>query len=138
MNTKKCIDCEKVKSTEEFHKCKDGFQARCKPCKKELNAIGNPQRADRFAKKYGHPNNAVYAFKLGNEFLYVGESNETNKRLDFHYKNHSTFGKKVTKQELNDAEVVILWYGDENTPKEYRKYQEEQLIDLHNPKYNKK
>ena len=138
---KKCCTCEKELPVAEFHSyslSSDGLQPRCKSCKKESNKKHNSNRSSYARMKYPvKEDKIVYAFKDGNEIVYIGETDKGAWRIYEHYNhpNGKTFCKELNKLERQKRfSWHVLWYGDND---EYRKYQEKELIKLHKPKYNK-
>ena len=99
------------------------------------------KRSDYCRGQYPTPlDSCVYALKADNEIVYIGESSKTPWRLYQHYNNNcnkSIFHKNNINKLLRkrDYSWHILWYGDND---EYRKYQEKELIKLHQPKFNKR
>lgn len=134
-----CAVFNEFRPISEFHKKKNsmfGYQDMCKDAKKAANARSNPRRKDMSKMRYNVPEKAVYGFKEGDEFVYIGESDRTPFRLVEHIENHKgrSFAPEVSSLYRKAKwSYHILWYGDND---EYRKQQEKDLIALHQPKYN--
>ena len=91
-------------------------------------------------KKYPTPSNiCVYAFKRGNEIVYIGSSSKTPHRIYNHYNDVADKGKSFCHNEIPLRRQLnynwhILWYGDDM---EDARHQEKILIQAHQPKFNK-
>ena len=52
MKTKTCIVCKKEKPVTEFHKQRNGYRSKCKPCRSATRAPNNPEVVKRAKEKY--------------------------------------------------------------------------------------
>ena len=109
---------------------------RCTKCK-EMDTKRNPRRKEIFRSKYPVPSNVcVYAFKKGDEVIYIGSSEETAKRINRHY-NDSEY---IFCPDINplirqrDFTWHILWHGDDYND---AKHMEKLNIQTFQPKFNK-
>lgn len=140
---KKCAVCKEEHPETNYTKnrsMKDGLQIQCKKCTKSYNDRANSTRNEFARRHYKTPHDkCVYAFKDGNEIVYIGESVVTSYRIWEHYVQGGSKSKSFCKH-LNSLERKkryrwnILWHGDSD---EDRKHQEKCLIQLHQPKFNK-
>ena len=134
-----CSKCKEEKTIDEFYVILGKVYSKCKSCQKKAVL---PTKNKFALKQYpAVTQNCVYAFKDGDEIVYIGESDRVSYRIWEHLNQKSITSKSFCK-ELNVLERKkrftwhILWYGDEGQDS-YRLYQEKELIKLHQPKYNK-
>lgn len=139
VETKYCTYLEKELPISEFYSSQNGSKS--KQYYRDSATRFNPNRKDKFKNRYNLPsNNCVYAFKDGDEIIYIGSSNNAGFRLNNHINNKSLTGNSSLK-ELNVLQRkqltwFILWYGEDGQDAQ-RLNQEKELIKLHQPKYNK-
>ena len=111
---------------------------RCDRCHEYNRNIVNPNRNSYAKSKFPTPHDkCVYAFKEGDEIVYIGESCLTSFRLNEHYLGHRGFAGRhgINKLEFQKRFTWhILWHGNND---DYRISQEKELIKLHQPKFNK-
>ena len=134
---KYCNICDTDKKESEFY----ANRSDCIECRKKYQSTKNPFRNELARRKYPTPHDkCVYAFKEGDEIVYIGESKETSWRINLHYytnQNNSCFysnGIKDRWMRERDYTWHILWYGDSYKD---RLHQEKLNIQLHQPKFNK-
>ena len=135
---KECTTCSKKKPINRFGILRssiDGRRGRCKDCRKveEKNRLANE------ASKYPAPNShCVYAFKKGNEVVYIGESSTPSFRIYEHF--NKTSEKSIFQlqgvsrfdRELNYT-WHILWHGKDRAD---ARHQEKMNIQVYQPKFN--
>lgn len=113
----------------------------CRPCKKERNKRDNElyvkgKRHIAYSKNYRVPKTIVYGFKEGDEFAYIGSTDNGSYRLWEHYNSqHKTFCRELSPlvRQLK-YEWHVLWHGDNY---EDAKHQEKMMLQIHKPKCNK-
>ena len=137
---KTCQVCRKDLPLEMYNKNnykKSGLQDQCRSCSKE----GNDRRRNLYKRKYPVPSDiCVYAFKEGDEMVYIGSSNQTAHRMYEHYHRKPGVwkGSELNKMSLFEKQLKltwhILWYGDDIKDAQH---QEKMLIQIHQPKFNK-
>ena len=136
MELKKCTRCKKEHS-EDNNYCFD-----CKKYFRDISSRPNrdPGRNEREGRKLNiKSNKCVYAFKEGDEYVYIGESKNTPYRVSLHYGRKKgdkrgcfhEFPVEVRKERFTHE---ILWEGDNDM---MRKIQEKTLIMKHQPRFNK-
>ena len=142
---KKCAVCKETKLTSEFNlnrSMRDGIDTRCKPCNTERNKRIYKIRSSMENSKYGMPSsNCVYGIKKDGVFVYIGSSVNAPWRVHL----HMTRKKGDSRTCLRDFTPLerqlnfkwhVLWYGDIGMNDE-RVHQEKNLIQIHQPKFNK-
>ena len=114
----------------------DGVRSRCKKCRVELAKKWNNRRNETARVKYPTPHDkCVYAFKEGDEIVYIGSSDATSFRLYRHFNCHQTFDDGLNKlQREAKYSWHILWHGNNMDDAHH---QEKLNIQLHQPKFNK-
>ena len=141
--TKKCRICEEEKVSTEFHLHKansDGLRAECKECRKTRDKrwMGKGAVISRYNQQYGiNQSIMTYAFKEGDEIVYVGSTNHGGFRIWEHY-NKNTIASFARHESplLRQMKYTfhIVWYGDS---KDDAFHHEKLWIQIHQPKFNK-
>jgi len=163
METKLCSKCGKVKSLDEFSKCKaykDGKQLYCKACNKKTNDKYNEKNREYFkeyTKHYMSKNKdrykelmnelfasipaGIYAIYHDDELVYVGSSSMPRRRLYGHFvnsikANNSSIAKAMAKGIIkgDNLRYEMLEFVED---KEQRLEKEKSYIKKLQPKLNK-
>ena len=111
----------------------------CDRCRERNHNWVIKNRALAYSSEFPIPAISVYAFKEGDEIVYIGSSKNAPARLRDHFygvKNtaHSFMKNLNPLQRKKKYSWDVMWFGDSLDD---ARWNEKELIKLHQPKFNK-